>query len=68
MLLGWLGLFAGVVGLLGSAAATIGGYAYSVTSAIDGQQTVALVSALIGVAGNMGAALLTVYLTRSWRR
>ena len=64
------GVLAGITALVsfaGTLLAAGGGFVYSILSAIYGDQIIAIVSALIGLLGSIGAALITILLTRRRR-
>jgi hypothetical protein len=62
-----LGLIFGTVLFGTSTVGAIGGFVSSIISATNGDQLVALVSAIIGVAGTISATLLGIFWSRRWR-
>jgi hypothetical protein len=64
----WLNmLIPSTIILLVTVVTTAGGFVTSIVSAINGDQVVTMVSAIIGLIGTLGAALVTVLLTRRGR-
>jgi len=55
---------ASIVSVVGTLLVAGGGFTYAIISALNGNQIVSIVSALIGFLGSIGAALIPIFLSR----